>query len=126
MNARTFKIFTIAAALTLLVPAPARADGATVLTNGVAEGTRVVVVINGAHREGMQMEGYGEITDEVHPGRNTAMVRWTGPVQRIDFRITHSTSPNHAGDVLVVRVDAAHDPALRRAGSRTYTFTIPR
>jgi len=127
MNAMTSKIAAVAAALTLLVATTATANASmTVLTNAVAETTQVVVVIDGGHVERLLLEGYGDITDAVHPGRNTATVRWYGPIRRIDFKITYSANPNNSKDVLVVRADAAHDAALRRAGSRTYTFTIPR
>ncbi|HWT04653.1 MAG TPA: hypothetical protein VN224_02760 [Xanthomonadales bacterium] len=127
MHATTAKIATVATVLTLLAAATATANASmTVLTNAVPETAQVVVVIDGRHVERLLLEGYGDITDAVHPGRNTAAVRWSGPVRRIDFKITYSTNPNNSKDVLVVRADAARDAALRSAGSRTYTFTIPR
>lgn len=122
MNAFTLKSAAAAAALVLLTGAPALAQ--TIMSNAVTETTPVLVTINGGKPEHTGLIGYGDVT--VHPGRNTLTVRWAGPVKRIDFRITTSTTPNNAKDVLIVRLDAVHDATLRRAGSRTYTFTIPR
>lgn len=125
MNAITVRSAAAAAALALLARVPALAQGMTIMSNEVTETTPVLVSINGGKAEHTGLIGYGDVTG-VHPGRNTLIVRWAGPVKRIAFRITSSTSPSNVKDVLVVRLDAAHDTRLRRAGSRTYTFTIPR
>jgi hypothetical protein len=131
MNAIRLKIAAAATVLALFVAAPATgaggssARGSTILTNAVTETTQVAVVVNGGHVEYLRLVGYGDISYAVHPGRNTATVRWSGPVRRIDFQIRYSTSPDNSRDILVVRADATRDAALRRAGSRTYTFTIP-
>jgi hypothetical protein len=94
-----------------------------ILSNAVAEPAHVRVSVNGGPFEKLGLEGYGDVTN-AHAGRNTLLLRWGGPIARLDFRITASTSPNNARDVLVVRDDASRDPALRRPGSRTYTFEL--
>ena len=94
-----------------------------VLSNAVAEPAHVRLSINGGPFEKLGLEGYGDVTN-AHPGRNSLLLRWGGPISRLDFRITASTSPTNARDVLVVRDDATRDPALRRPGSRTYTFQL--
>jgi hypothetical protein len=123
MNAIMLKRAAAAAALVLLTGAPALAQG-PIMSTEVTETTPVLVSINGGKAEHTGLIGIGDVT--VHPGRNTLTVRWAGPVKRIAFRITTPTTPNHAKDVLVVRLDATRDATLRRAGSRTYTFTVPR
>lgn len=127
MNAITSKTAAAAAAFALLAAAPATANASTtVIANAVAETTQVVVVIDGSRVERLRLVGYADITDAVHPGRNSATVRWSGKVRQIDFAIIYSVNANNSKEVLVVRADATRDAALRRAGSRTYTFVIPR
>ena len=52
-------------------------------------------------------------------------VRWGGPVQKLNFKIAYAPTRNNFKNVIVVQSDASHDAALRQAGSRTFTFTIP-
>jgi hypothetical protein len=128
MIVRTLKVAAAATTLALLAAPPARAQpthGSTIITNAVTETTKLLVVIDGGHVEHLRLVGYADITDAVHPGRNTATVRWSGSIRRIDFTIRYSTSPDNARDVLIVRADATRDATLRRAGSRTYAFTLP-
>jgi hypothetical protein len=96
-----------------------------VITNAVTETTPVRVTINGGAVQYLRLIGYDDVVG-LHPRRNTLVVRWDGPVARLDFKITYATSPNNVKDVLVVPTDAVPDASLRRAGSRTYTFKIPR
>lgn len=125
------------AALALLVSSPVLAqqtpgdDGTsangpiTIIKNAVPETTHIRVAIDGGEVEHLRRVGYDDITGVVRPGRNTLTVRWDGPVQRLDFKISYAATRNNFKDVLVVRADAARDAALRNAGSQTYTFTIP-
>jgi hypothetical protein len=99
------------------------AEQTVILSNAVAEPAHVRISINGGPFEKLGLEGYGDVTN-AHPGRNTLILRWGAPISRLDFRVTASTSPTNARDVLVVRDDASRDPALRRPGSRTYTFQL--
>lgn len=122
MNEISLKSAAAALAIALL-PVPALAQG-PIISNEVTETTPVLISINGGKAEHEGLIGIGDVT--VHPGRNTLTVRWAGPVKRIAFQITVPTTPDHAKDVLVVRLDATRDATLRRAGSRTYTFTVPR
>jgi len=125
MNDIIVRIAAAAFAIALLPGAPALAqERTTILSNAVTEPPSVQLSINGGKSEPVGLIGYGDVT--VRPGRNTLTVRWETPIKRLDFRITSSTSPSNVKDVLIVRADAAHDARLRRAGSRTYTFTIPR
>jgi hypothetical protein len=137
MNGNALKIALAAAAVTVFLAAPefaryapdghsASADAPrAIITNDVAETTRVRVTINGGPALYLRLVGYDDVTG-LHRGRNTLVVRWDGPVARLSFRITYSTSPENGKDVLVVRAAAAQDASLRHAGSRTYTFVIPR
>ena len=133
MNRTTTKV-AAAAALMIFMAAPeigrytpghaALAGAPTViLSNAVAEPAHVRISINGGPFEKLGLEGYGDVTG-AHSGRNTVLLRWGGPISRLDFRITASTSPTNARDVLVVRDDASRDPELRRPGLRTYTFQL--
>jgi hypothetical protein len=125
LNRTTTKL-AAATALMMFMAAPetGRAGAPNViLSNAVAEPAHVRVSINGGPFEKLGLEGYGDVTN-AHLGRNTLLLRWGGPIARLDFRITASTSPTNARDVLVVRDDAARDPALRRPGSRAYTFQL--
>jgi len=137
MNIRISQTAAAAAALTLLVSAPVLAqqtpgdDGTsangpiTIIKNAVAETTPIRVAIDGGEVEHLRRIGYDDITGIVHPGRNTMTVRWNGPVQRLDFKISYAATRNNFKDILVVRSDATRDATLRSAGSQTYTFTIP-
>jgi hypothetical protein len=67
------------------------------ITNAVTETTRVRVTINGGPVQYLRLVGYDGVVG-LHPGRNTLIVRWDGPVKRLDFKITYSTSPDNAKD----------------------------
>ena len=136
MNTRIARAAAVAAALALLaVPAAAQQtpsdDGTsangpiTILKNALAETTRIHVVINGEEVDDLSAASYDDITGVVHRGGNTLTVRWDGPVQKLDFKISYAATRNNFKNVFVVRADASRDAALRRAGSRTYVFTIP-
>jgi hypothetical protein len=136
MNTRIARAAAVAAALALLaVPAAAQQtpsdDGTsangpiTILKNAVAQTAPVHVVIDGDEVDDLRAATYDDITGVVHRGGNTLTVRWDGPVQKLDFKISYAATRNNFKDVLVVRADASRDAALRRAGSRTYSFTIP-
>jgi hypothetical protein len=136
MTTRIAQAAAAAAALALLaVPAAAQQtpsdDGTsangpiTILKNAVAEQTPVHVVIDGAEVDDLHSATYDDITGVVHRGPNALTVRWDGPVQSMNFKISYAPTRNNFKDVVVVRADASHDPALRRAGSRSYSFTIP-
>ena len=83
------------------------------------------MTIAGDEIDDLHMATYDDITGVVRRGPNTLTVRWDAPVQKIDFKISYAPTRNNFKDVLVVRADATRDAALRRPGSRTYTFTIP-
>lgn len=137
MNIRILQAAAVAAALALLAAAPVLAQQTpadngtsangpiTILKNAVAETTPIRVAIDGGEVEHLRDATYSDITGVVHPGRNTLTVRWDGPVQRLDFKISYAATRNNFKDVLIVRSDAKRDATLRTAGSQTYTFTIP-
>ena len=52
-------------------------------------------------------------------------MRWNGPLQKLNFKVAFAATRNNFKNVLVVQSDASKDGALRRAGSRTMSFTIP-
>jgi hypothetical protein len=97
----------------------------TILKNAVAETTPIHVMIGGDEVDNLSQVTYDDLTGVVRPGRNTLTVRWDGPVQKLDFKISYAATRNNFKDVIVVRSDASRDPSLRSAGSRTMTFTIP-
>ena len=85
----------------------------------------VVVRINGHEVDHLQMATYADITGSVHAGSNDLTVTWSGPIQRLYFKIAYAPARNNFHNVLVVNADANQDPALRQRGSRTFTVTIP-
>jgi hypothetical protein len=97
----------------------------TILKNMVAEPTGVAVTVNGQDVDDLSSVTYDDITTIVHKGQNTLTVRWSGPVQRLNFAIAYAPTRNNFKYVAVVQSNASKDAALRRAGSRTVTFTIP-
>ncbi|HEY0393823.1 MAG TPA: hypothetical protein VGD01_04955 [Candidatus Elarobacter sp.] len=133
---RTFKVLA-AAALAALAAGPALAQQIpsdtgtsaggpiTILKNMQAEPDGVVVRVDGAEVDHLQVATYDDITGVVHPGQNTLTVTWSGPIQSLNFKIAYAPTRNNFKDVVVVKADAAHDASLRKAGARALTFTIP-
>jgi hypothetical protein len=134
---RTFKVLTAAAAIAALAGGTAAAQQPrsdtgtdangpiTILKNMQAEPDGVEVDVDGAQIDDLKMADYADITGVVHRGQNTLTVRWNGPLQKLNFKVSYAATRNNFKNVLVVQSDASKDGALRRAGSRTMTFTIP-
>ena len=135
---RTFKILTVAAAIAALAGGPAVAQQTpgdagtdangpiTILKNMQPEPDgAVTVTVDGQDVENLRMADYSDITGVVHRGQNTLTVRWNAPLQKLNFKIAYAPSRNNFKTVLLVQSDAAKDAALRSAGSRTLSFTIP-
>jgi hypothetical protein len=134
---RTFKVLTAAAAIaafaggTSAAQQPRSDTGTdangpiTILKNMQAEPDGVEVDVDGAQIDDLKMADYSDITGVVHRGQNTLTVRWNGPLQKLNFKVSFAATRNNFKNVLVVQSDASKDGALRRAGSRTMTFTIP-
>jgi len=134
---RTFKVLTAAAAIAALAGGTAIAQQApsdtgtdangpiTILKNMQAEPDGVEVDVNGQQVDDLHAAAYDDITGEVHRGSNTLLVRWSGPIQKLNFKVAYAPTRNNFKNVAVVQADASKDAALRRAGSRTVTFTIP-
>ncbi len=97
----------------------------TILKNMVAEPAGLRVSIDGREVDHLRSATYDDITSVVHPGSNTMIVRWDHPVQSLNFKIAYAPTRNNFKNVVVVQSDASRDAALRQAGSRTFTFTIP-
>ena len=97
----------------------------TILKNMAPEPGGVVVRINGHEVDHLQSASYADITGSVHAGSNDLTITWSGPIQRLDFKIAYAPTRNNFRNVLVVNADANQDPALRQRGSRTFTVTIP-
>jgi hypothetical protein len=97
----------------------------TILKNMAAEPGGVAVRINGREIDHLQMASYADITGSVHAGSNDLTVTWSGPIQRLDFKIAYAPTRNNFRNVLVVDADANQDPALRQRGSQNFAFTIP-
>ena len=85
----------------------------------------VRVDIDGQEVDHLTMADYDDITGVVHPGLNTLTLSWTVPLQRLNFKIAYAPTRNNFRNILVIQDDAARDPALRRPGSRSITFSIP-
>ena len=134
---RTFKILTVAAALAVLAGGSAVAQQTpgdtgtdangpiTILKNMQVEPDGVTVTVDGQDVEDLKTADYSDITGVVHRGQNTLTVRWNSPLQKLNFKIAYAPSRNNFKTVLLVQSDASKDAALRRAGSRTLSFTIP-
>lgn len=134
---RTIKVLTAAAALAAMTAGGAlaqqpRSDTGTdangpitILKNMQTEPDGVTVRIDGAEVDHLQMASYDDITGVVHPGQNTLTVTWSGPLQKLNFKIAYAATRNNFKNVLVVQSDGSRDNALRQAGSRTFSFTIP-
>ena len=134
---RTLKILTIATVLAAAAAGSATAQQVpndsgtdangpiTILKNMVAEPDGVRVSIDGREVDRLQTATYGDITGDVHKGQNTLTVQWNAPVPKLNFKIAYAPTRNNFRTVIVVQADSSRDAALRQAGSRSYTFTIP-
>ena len=97
----------------------------TILKNMVAEPAGVQVTVDGQNIDDLSSVAYADITTIVHKGTNTLTVRWNGPVPRLNFTIAYAPTRNAFKNVAVIQGDSSKDTSLRRAGSRTISFTIP-
>jgi hypothetical protein len=134
---RTFKVLMAAAAIAALSGGAAIAQQApsdtgtdangpiTILKNMQAEPGGVEVDLNGAQIDDLHAAGYDDVTTSVHKGANTLLVKWAGPITRLNFTVAYAATRNAFKNVAVVQANASKDAALRKAGSRTVTFTIP-
>ncbi|HEX3465719.1 MAG TPA: hypothetical protein VHS78_16845 [Candidatus Elarobacter sp.] len=134
---RTLKALTAAAAVALLAGSPAlaqqpRSDQGTnangpitILKNMQPEPDGVVVRINGAEIDHLHVADYADITGDVHPGQNTLTVTWSGPLQKLNFKVAYAPTRNNFKNVLVVQANASNDNSLRQSGAKAMTFTIP-
>ena len=134
---RTFKVLTAAATLALIAGGTAGAQQTssdtgtdangpiTILKNMQAEPGGVEVDVNGGEIDDLSTVAYDDITTSVHKGGNTLLVRWSGPITKLYFTVAYARTRNAFRNVAVVQMNASKDGALRKAGSRTITFTIP-
>jgi hypothetical protein len=134
---RTLKTLTAAAAIAVLAGGTAVAQQTatdngtdangpiTILKNMQAEPAGVQVTIDGQQVDDLSTADYADITGVVHRGQNTMTYSWSGPVQKFNFKIAYAPTRNNFKNVVVVQSDASRDSALRKAGSRTVSFTIP-
>jgi hypothetical protein len=134
---RTFKVLTAAVAIAALSGGAAFAQQQpsdngtdangpiTILKNMQAEPDGVEVRVNGAQVDDLHATGYDDITTSVHRGSNTLLVTWSGPITKLYVTVAFAAKRNAFKNVAVVQADASKDAALRKAGSRTVTFTIP-
>lgn len=97
----------------------------TILKNLVAEPAGVRVTVDGQSIDDLSAVAYDDITTIVHKGPNTLTVSWNGPVPRLNFTVAYAATRNAFKNVAVIQGDSAKDASLRRAGSRTISFTIP-
>jgi len=97
----------------------------TILKNMQAEPDGVEVDVNGGQIDDLHAATYADITTSVHRGANTLVVKWNGPITKLNFTVAYAPKRNAFKNVAVVQADASKDGALRKAGSRTITFTIP-
>ena len=134
---RTFKVLTAAAAIAALAGGGASAQQAssetgtdangpiTILKNMQAEPNGVEVDLNGEQVDDLHATGYDDITTSVRRGANTLVVKWNGPIPKLNFTIAYAAKRNAFKNVAVVYANPAKDIRLRTPGSRTVTFTIP-
>ncbi len=134
---RMFTMLAAAAATAVLAAGPAAAQQSpsdtgtdangpiTILKNMVAEPAGLRVSIDDREVDHLRTVTYDDITSVVHPGSNTMTVRWSHPVQSLNFKIAYAPTRNNFKNVIVVQSDASRDAALRQPGSRTFSFTIP-
>jgi hypothetical protein len=134
---RTFKALMAAAAILAGAGGPALAQQVpgdngtdangpiTILKNMQSEPDGVRVSIDGADVGDLRAADYADITGVVHRGQNTLNVTWSGPIQKLNFKVAYAPTRNNFKTVLLVQSDASKDASLRRGGGRTLTFTIP-
>ncbi len=135
---QTLKVLTAVAAIAALAGGAASAQQAssdtgtdangpiTILKNMQPEPDGVVEVdVNGDQVDDLHAAGYDDITTTVHRGANTLLVKWSGPIAKLNFTIAYAPTRNAFKNVAVVQANASKDAALRKAGSRTITFKIP-
>jgi ABC-type glycerol-3-phosphate transport system substrate-binding protein len=134
---RTFGVLMAAAAIAALSGGAAFAQQATsetgtdangpitILKNMQAEPDGVEVDVNGEQVDDLRAAGYDDITTTVHRGANTLLVKWSGPITKLSFTVAYAPKRNAFKNVAVVQMSSSRDAALRKAGSRTITFTIP-
>jgi hypothetical protein len=134
---RTFKVLTAAVAIAALAGGAAAAQQAasdngtdangpiTILKNMQAEPDGVEVDVNGGQVDDLHATAYDDITSLVHRGANTLVVKWNGPITKLNFTVAYAATRNAFKNVAVVQANASKDGALRKSGSRTVTFTIP-
>ncbi len=131
-----FKAISAAAALAVLVSGTAAAqqapsDGSNadgpiaIFRNMQPEPDGVSVAINGEEIDRLQSVNYDDVSGVVHPGSNTLVVTWNGPISKLNFKVAYAPTRSNFRNVLVVRDDSSSDASLEQAGSRTLTFTIP-
>ena len=135
---RTLKALTVAAALAVLAAGPAvaqqpRSDQGTnangpitILKNMQPEPDGVQVQINGAQIDDLKTADYADITGDVHAGQNVLTVSWSGPLQKLNFKVAYAATRNNFRNVLVVNMNGSNDNSLHQAGAKTISFTIPR
>ena len=128
---RTFKPLMAALAIAALAGGAASAQQAsndsgtdangpiTILKNMQAEPAGVEVDVNGEQVDDLRAASYDDITTSVHRGSNTLLVRWSGPIARLDFKIAYAATRNNFKNVAVVQANASRDAALRRAHGLT-------
>jgi hypothetical protein len=135
---RTLKIITAAAAIAALAAGGTAGaqqtptdDGTnangpiTIFKNMQVEPAGLRVAIDGHEVDHLRTASYDDITSVVHTGANTLTVSWSGPVQKLNFKVAYAPTRNNFKNVAVVQADSSSDATLRQAGSRTVTFTIP-
>jgi hypothetical protein len=134
---RTFKVLTAAAAIAALSGGAAFAQQAssetgtdangpiTILKNMQAEPDGVEVDVNGEQIDDLHAAGYDDITTTVHKGANTLLVKWSGPITKLNFTVAYAAKRNAFKNVAVVQANSSKDAMLRKAGAKTITFTIP-
>jgi hypothetical protein len=135
---RTFKIITAAAAIAAFAAggtagAQQRPTGdgtnangpITIFKNMQVEPAGLRVAIDGHEVDHLRSASYDDVTSVVHTGTNTMTVTWSGPVQKLNFKVAYAPTRNNFKNVAVVQADSSSDATLRQAGSRTVTFTIP-
>ncbi len=90
-----------------------------------AEPDGVEVDVNGEQIDDLHAAGYDDITTTVHKGANTLIVKWSGPITKLNFTVSYAPKRNAFKNVAVVQANASRDTGLTKAGSRTIKFTIP-
>jgi uncharacterized membrane protein len=90
-----------------------------------AEPDGVEVDVNGEQIDDLHAAGYDDITTTVHKGANTLLVKWSGPITKLNFTVAYAAKRNAFKNVAVIQANSSKDAALRKSGSRTITFTIP-